>query len=223
MENTLFIGITSAAGGSGLTSLSICLARTIKRMMQDAKCEILVLSFDALSSKTAPPNLERMSVKRLLTRLMGGVGQYKELSFTQLSKDEFGVNYFADSSFYNPLNVLNVDELLCLLNTISESKLFDYVILDIPFTCFNSMQQASCCEKLIINNGYLENQKAINTKLYTSVKKYINNLDETPDLFTFTPIEDRDSFNENGVDLHGQYAAMVREFATQFITTNTTE
>ena len=212
MNNTRFIGFTSAAGGSGCTSCGVLLARTAAGVF---KKRVLFLGLDALSCKAAPKSVNRLSSKRMFTKLLDDNADFDALLKACISTDDFGVCYAADTSFYNPFLLISKAELLCLLRRIAESDSFDVVILDIPFKNSLAEELCSCCEDLIVVSGYRTSQTACNNDLYMHLDFHIKSLVNRPKMLIFASVNDPESFDGSEVDIHGQLGTEVRRLAEE--------
>lgn len=215
MSNTEFIGITSVSGGSGNTSLCICLSRILTSLFGK---RVLCLNLDGLSHKMQPKNIEKNYTQKLMTEFYSFDGSWSKDIEACISKDDFSVSYLADKGFLNPVYHWEEYELHCFLDYLSESEMFDVVILDIPFTGYECVKNLVCCEKIIVCKGYTDFQKKQNDLLLEHFYEFVSMCEIPPNIYTFEPLPDLESFSDsNEADMHGQYAAEVRRLASQLI------
>lgn len=212
MENTAFVCFTSACGGSGCTSSAVALARICSKLKKE---KVLVISLDILSSKMFPLSSAMHSSGVLSTGLTFGKGTGLDVFNIPLQSDEFGVSYACPESFFNPLHSMSETELSVFLSALSSSGRYDLVILDIPFAENISERLCMCCEKIVVVTGYLPYQRSCSRVLLNRFEKDVAGLEFEPLLFEFAPAEDRDSFSGEGVDIHDQFGAEVRQLAEE--------
>lgn len=212
--NSIFIGITSASGGSGLTSFCIALSRILSQLHSK---HVLCLSLDNLSFKMSPVNSGIKESKRTLAEFFCKGFDPKRFMDECLAFDDFGVAYLSDNGFYNPLYLMNFDDLEKFFTFISESEVFDYVILDIPFRNATSLELCAFCEKVVLCLGYKTQQLANNKTLDEFLSKEFENLTNSPRKFAISFYTDEESFLNNEVDIHGQFGAEVRSFAEELL------
>ena len=208
MENIEFVCFTSACGGTGCSSSAVAMARIMSKIH---KKRVLVLSFDTMTEKMYPPSAIKEKPK-LDTGLSYGRDQTLKLP---LFADDFGVCYIRDRGFINPFHMLKEKELETVLESIARSKSFDLVILDIPYKMPYSEKLITCCEKVVVVSGYLTVQKKYSDSFIRHLELSIKGLKFRPALFSFSVMEDKDSFDEGEVDIHDQFGAEVRQLADE--------
>ena len=213
METIEFVCFTSACGGTGCSSSAIALARIVSKLR---KKRVFVLSMDTLSEKMCPPSALKEPAL-FDTGLSYGGDKTLKLS---LCKDDFGVRYVHDKGYINPLHMLSERGLETVLESISRSKLYDLVILDLPYKMPLSEKLFSCCEKVVVVSGYLPAQKMHSDAFLRHLELNIKGLKFRPALYSFSPFEDTESFEDGEVDIHDQFGAEVRQLAEELFGTS---
>ena len=210
MENTEFVCFTSACGGSGCSSAARTFARICSKIL---KKRVLLISLDLMSEKSLPVSAGSRYLKDLCTDIPFGNGCAK-ISFG-IYADEFGVSYLRGEGFINPLHDLSDLQLDAFLSKLAGTGDWDLAVLDIPFRNRNSELLCMCCEKIVAVKGYLPSQSGPSDSLFARLRGHIEKLDEKPELYAFSPMEDAESFGEDDVDIHDQFGAEVRLLAEE--------
>lgn len=211
--DTKFYGFTSDVGGAGTSSAAVVFSRIASALWGK---RILVVSFDGISRKMAPVRNRGSYAKGLFVTLRSDQTG-KEIPEEYLCRDEFGVAYVTDAGFFNPLSELSAEDLYFCMNRIALSGQFDAVVLDYPFQSLRSVEISSLCEKIVVCCGRNCTGKTDRQTFRENFLKYAEEMPEKPLLHFFNPDEDRESFAEDIVDIHGQFGAEVRELAAELL------
>lgn len=130
---TRLVGFYSGSGGAGTTVVSIGTARELSRYQGK---KVLYLNYEEISSTLfyLSNGTEIRSISDYLYYLFqkknGNICSFLD-SFTY--RDPFGVSTFYPNEGRNELKQLTPDELSYFINTLIESRKYDYIILD--FSC----------------------------------------------------------------------------------------
>ena len=200
-KESVFVGMTSVCGGSGLSSSAIALGRIYSRLYG---FKTLYIPFDRFAFYGSDQVPDTLDLQKLVYYSLSG----KEISARDLKSyiyaDEYGLLSFRSGALFNPLCTDDFKGIYGFLSAAAESGLFERVILDIPYNCAFVRELLSVCEKKIIVAGPDERGRRLSEKAaeYFPGKKEM--LVHEYDEFSF----------ENGqVDIHGQFGAEVREIA----------
>ena len=204
------ICFTSPCGGSGCTSASMSLARIASAHYEK---RVLFLSFDVISEKMAPVFGSEIEHGRVSIGISLGRGNLAQMLTVPVKKDEFGVSYISYPGYFNPFHNISEKDIKRVIEHICSSELFDLLILDIPFGNSISERICLCCEDVILVSGYLEDQKTYLKGFKDMFQREIDSMSKRASLHIFEPSEDKDSFADRDVDLHGQFGAEVRQLA----------
>lgn len=211
--DTVFIGFTSTDGGVGTSSAAAVFSRISAKL---GNLRTLVIGFDGLSHKMSPVKSGGEYVKNTFLDIRQGK-RADEVLEDAVVKDEFGVAFLTDAGFFNPLPMLDSDDLYFCMDQIAGSKLYDIVILDFPFRSIEAVKISSMCEYLVFCSDYRKNGRASAELFRKAFEGFSSDMPAKPGLIIFSPEEDRESFSSWGADLHGQFGAEVRELASELL------
>ncbi len=211
MENTEYICFISPCGGSGCSSAAFSLARIARKIFRR---RVLVLSLDTLAEKMLPPSAAGRKSESLPAHIVQSLGRGVR---ADLVSDDYSVSYITGKGYLNPLRSLTAEELNVFLEELSGSELFDLVVLDVPYQSGISETVAMCCEKIVAVYGYLPSQISLGAAFRRRLETVSKDLVHKPKIYSFSPMEDSDSFSGGEADIHDQYGAEVRELADQLL------
>lgn len=213
--DTSFIGITSGAGGSGTSSLAICMGRVLSRLYGKA---VLYISFEAYKPLSYAFDFRPTghSADILLYHLLSK-SEDSALSLDDyFSEDSYSLKCISGMSKSNPFVHIEEDGVYQLLHCIACCGQFEIVILDVPCSFPHYKFLMRMCENQIVNFGFKKHchipSELSKEELGTICEYDIRAVKKR--LFEFKPLEDRDSFILKGgrfdIDIHGQFGAEVR-------------
>ena len=215
MENIEFICFTSPLGGCGCSSAAWTLGRIASKIF---KRKVLIISLESLKIKLLPRSAVRSEKGNIFSGIYCGSSNYGMALEFPLYRDEFGVSYMASEEYFNPLCNISEDELNSFFETISSSNEFDLVILDIPLRRPSFEKYIFCCEKAVIISGYIREKRWVSDDFLAHLESDASELKESPVFFKFAAEEEKESFTDDDVDIHGQFGAEVRELADELFT-----
>jgi len=207
-----FIGITSACGGVGTSSLAVTLGRILSRLNEK---NVLYISFDCLPSKCeVKSGMSRRDIYDIYCK--AGNGDFNACISTEekiisdfIVKDDYGLNYLKVEAKINPFHKGIPDNdgflLQCNLN-------YEFVILDVPSGSFAGVSVFNLCEDLIVNEGIA---KPYQKKYCDDCYELLKILAPASRLHRFAAGIDAASFENGNVDIHGEYGSEVRKLVTQ--------
>lgn len=216
-SDTTFIGITSGVGGSGTSSLAVCMGRILCRLYQRTALYISFEMYKPLSSIFCFNNVPR-SFDRLLYHL---TSKDKDCTLNiedYLSEDTYSLKYISFESKFNSFAQIEEDDMYRLLNCIACCGKFDVVILDVPSSFSQHKSVMRMCEKQVVNFGFKKHCQISSELMQEDLEELCAfDMQGVADrLFAFHPLEDSESFilTETGfdIDIHGQFGAEVRAF-----------
>ena len=214
--DTNFIGITSGAGGTGVSSLAVCMGRILARLYEKS---VLYVSFEAYKPLQYAFSFPEAaySLDELLYRIVAHENSGRSILKNCLSKDSFDLQTIGHRGNISPLVNAEEEDVYQFLYFLASCGMFDVIVLDVPSSFAHYTSVMRMCERQVINFG-------------CNVHRYIPSLllkGELEDLcsyelkavqehiFEFKPLWDDVSFilAESGfdVDIHGQFGAEVRE------------
>ncbi|MBD9698782.1 hypothetical protein IGS67_04640 [Flavimobilis sp. GY10621] len=126
---------TSAAGGSGTTSLAAALARSLA--MQPTPVNVLYLDLDPTSDAGATletAGADGPTMSDVIYAIKRRRGDIDSQLMSVMRRDAYGVHHFAATR--DPADILDLtaDDRAILLERLTSNSSIDVVILDIPFT-----------------------------------------------------------------------------------------
>lgn len=206
------ICFTGVFGGAGCTSSARALARIACKLY---KKRVLCLSFDCLSIKMAPLQRNGASAKAWLSRIAAGQTEaIKDDNF--YVRDDFGVCYISDKYFFNPLPESLPEDIRAVFEALNDSGCFDCLIIDLPYKYEICDHAAGFCSSIYIVDPYYAHSKGPSMALMEHFKSCLrSNVSSEPRIKIFSPMEDKESFYDSDVDIHGQFGAEVRELASE--------
>lgn len=213
MENNMdLICFTGVFGGAGCTSSTRTLARIATKLY---KKNVLCLSFDSLSLKMAPLQMPACSAKAWLSKVCSG--QIEAVKDEQYYvKDDFGVFYVSDKYFFNPIPECVPEDIRTVFEAIKNSGCFDCLVIDLPYKYKICDFSAGFCSSIYIVEPYYTHSKGPCAALMEHFKHcFCSNGNSGPRIKIFSPMEDKESFYDSDVDIHGQFGAEVRELASE--------
>ncbi|NCB41521.1 MAG: hypothetical protein EOM59_02765 [Clostridia bacterium] len=214
-DQAKFIGITSGSGGTGTSSLAVCMGRILSRLYGKS---VLYISFEAFKPAhyAFSFNCCRASIDKLLYGLAGKAQNYMESLDDYVFEDAFELKYIAHKSNLNPL--LNTEErdIYNLLYYFATVEALEIIILDVPCSFLHYASVMRMCERKVINFGFNPQCFIPSENLKNDLQELFDfaSQDEKERVFEFKPLKDDDSFIclESGfdIDIHGQFGAEVR-------------
>jgi len=212
---TKFIGVTSGSGGTGTSSLAVCMGRILSRLYGK---EVLYLSFEAYkpTNYSFSFNCCGASMDKLLYGLAGKKESDMELLDAYTSEDPFALKCIAHVSNLNPLIYTEEEDIYDLLYYLATVGKFEMIILDVPCSLLHYANVMNMCEKKVVNFGFRA-QCQIPSEIVKSELEELCDFasqGKQEQVYEFRPLQDDDSFFplESGfdVDIHGQFGAEVR-------------
>ena len=199
--NAKFIGFTAGCGGAGTTSAALAMGRTLSRLNG---LNVLYMSFDFFGTKCfSRGNGKRKDLYDVLI-----CDEDTEILKKTISEDEYSLKYISFDEFINPLH-LQAEQLEFLFKSISIE--YDVVVLDVPCNCMMCIEILPYCDDIVVVYGY-------NPKLYEygdTDYYFAENLCPNSVCHKLRTDLDEVSFEGETVDIHGAFAARVREIADQ--------
>lgn len=199
--NAKFIGFTSACGGSGTTSAALAMGRTLSRLKE---MNVLYMSFDFLGTKCFGKG---KGTRKELYDVLVCDEDTKILDKT-ISEDDYGLKYINFEEFINPLH-LQAEQLDFLFKSLSIQ--YDVIVLDVPSNCMMCVEILPYCDDIVVVYGH-------NPRLYEfgdNEYYFTTNLCPGSKCYKLYTDLDEASFEGETVDIHGAFAAKVREIADQ--------
>jgi hypothetical protein len=214
-SGTNFIGITSGSGGTGTSSLAVCIGRILSRLYAKS---VLYVSFEAYKPLhyAFSFNCFGHSVDKLLYQLASK--KRGDLVFLEeyISEDPFALKCIVNMTGINPLVNTEEEDIYNFLYCLTCCGKFEVIILDVPCSFLHYTSVMRMCEKQVVNFGF----KSHCTIPSAIAKKELEELcsldfEATKDrIFEFRPLSDDGSFIETDkgfdIDIHGQFGAEVR-------------
>lgn len=214
-SNVLFIGVTSGAGGTGTSSLAVCIGRILARLYTKS---VLYVSFEACKPLSYAFSFRESAycINELLYQLSSGQSNKFSVLDKYLSEDSFSLKCIGNTSNMNPLLKTEEDDIYHFLHFLACCGMFDTVVLDVPCSFSHYTDIMKMCEKQIVNFGCKQHCHFPSSMLLSDLEEgcSLDCMEAKDRVFQFVPLLDEASFilTEKGfdVDIHGQFGAEVR-------------
>lgn len=200
-----FIGITSACGGVGTSSLALVLGRSLSRFFNK---KVLFLSFDLLASKSpVGGGVNRKDFFKYYQKVVSESEESESILSDFIVSDEYGLDYLKSDSGINVLytGFENMEKVL-----MNSDLAYDIVILDVSSAQLKGLTILPVCEYIIMNYGIA---KAYQYKYCDEYADFLKLLCPDAVINKFSSHEDSESFIEGEVDIHGEFGSEVRTLA----------
>jgi cellulose biosynthesis protein BcsQ len=132
-QNVKVYVVTSGAGGTGKSSIAICLSRDLSKRYSKKILYFNMESFQIYDSYFTEMPKGKRNISDFLYYLFkkSDLNKNSQSTKSYIYTDSFGVNVFYPSEGHNDLSELNIEEIKFVLDELCQSKEYDYIIVDL--------------------------------------------------------------------------------------------